>query len=235
LLVALIVATPLTGGVALAVTAAAVVGLILAVLDLGTACCANAGIEATNADGSKRAMDVSIAGGITAATELLRSNDKLQFLSDDQLKKWEMGWGTGLTVSVMLLMLVAGGKGAYDVNKLAKAAALGDKVALAQLEGASVQFEYMVRAADVVTQLGDASAGIVDGKLSMDQAQQQFDASSALALKDFFTAMADVASNQSKSVVDAITQAVKSLDDNRNMVQRMLKLMTQSPPAHTYN
>jgi hypothetical protein len=206
----------------------------MAVLDLATACCANAGLEATNADGSTRPLDVTIAGGITAATELMLSNDKLQFLSDEQVKKWEMGWGTATTIAVVLLMVAAGGKGAYDVNQLAKAAALGDAAALAQLESYSVRFEYLVRVSDVVTQLGDASAGIVDGRLSLLQAEQQFDASEAMAKKEYFTAMAEVASSQSKTIVDGITQSIRSLDDNRNSVLRLLQLMAQTPAAHTF-
>lgn len=234
LLVASIVATPLTGGAAAVVTAAAAVGLVMAVLDLANACCANAGIEATNADGSKRAMDVSIAGGITAATELLRSNGKLQFLSDEQVKKWEMGWGTATTLTVVLAMLAAGGKGASSLNNLAKAASAGDAQALAQLEGYSVKFESFVRVSDAVAQLGDTSAGIVDGRLSLLQGEQQYVVSTAMAEKDFYTAMAEVSSNQSKTLADAITQSIKNLDENRNSVLRLLQLMTQTPTAHTF-
>lgn len=234
MLLASIVATPLTGGVAAACVAAAAVGLVLAVLDLGTACCANAGIQATNADGSKRAMDVTLGGLVTAVTEHMRSNGKLQFLSDSELKKWEMAWGTALSIIVVVAMVATSGKGAVEVGRLAKAAEGGEAQAMEQLESFSAKGDYVIRLANVMAQMGESSAGIVDGRLTLRQGQEQADASEATALKEFLTALAEVAATQSKAIVDVITQSIKNLDDHRTAVLTMLQLMTHTPASHTF-
>lgn len=231
-----VVLAPVTGGASVMAAIAAIVGITMAATQLATAVYAANGVQVTNADGTKRAKDVTITGMVTAVTQELidAGKEPMASWSDEKVAKWQSSWSTALNMMAVLTMMVSGFGGINQVRSLAQQAKAGVESAIAQLKSLNVPMEQGVRAAELLTNLSDASLTVVDGHLTQVQGDLTHEASLATALKEYLSSLSTLSGAQAKLFSDAFERVMKALDASLATTDTLLHFANRTaPPSAT--
>jgi hypothetical protein len=141
-----------------------------------------------------------------------------QYKTAEELESFKKDWALAANVIVISVMILAGGKGAYNAHKAAGAAAnVGDKI----VKGASTA----ERAGQAVTAGAGVAAGGVQvhsGTLTAEVAVSEEEAAKAAAKKKIFEAMLKTAGAEQALIHDVLKQAMARMAENYQAVSSML-------------
>lgn len=228
-----------TAGAGTPLVVVAVIGAVLAVQDVANMAVKEAGVEVTNVNGDKKALDISFGGMIGAIVDqqlkdgtiveirkdasgnyIDKEGNVIQdphldakpgaiFMDEKQLGDWKMGWTITTSLLIAAGTMATGVAGMAGMERAAKAAAKAGE----GLSRAATAAERVTEGAQVAADLGQAASTGVQGGIGIKVADLNRDSDRARAGKAYYENMIKEIGMRMNMTQDMIRELVTRMND----------------------